>query len=148
MRNKLIVGLAAVLVLAMSLAVAGCISNNSTSNNSASNSENSGQALTMTAAQVAPIPPSVTTYYGDDAVMINVTLTNNHAGTFKVSGDDFYMQDTSDHLHQPLGATQSSILHENAWVTVPLVFQLQPGTTAAAIEYNDGTHDLNCIVSF
>jgi predicted small secreted protein len=136
MKNTLKIGLTVALVLAMSLSVAGCTSNTSTS----------GQALTLTATQV-PVNESVTDYYGANAVAINATITNNNAGTFKLSSDNFFLTDSSGHIEQPVSPTTSDVSDSGNWITTPMYFQITQGTTPATLRYYDGTHDISCSVS-
>ena len=142
MKNNLKIGLVAILVLAMALAVAGC-----TSNNSASNGGASQQALSISAVQ-EPTPANVTAYYGGNIVAVNVTVNNSNAGTLKISTDNFYLTDSGGSVSQPIGQTVSWVTHsgEIGWHDVIYV-KIKSGTTPSSLEYSDGTYDVSCTVS-
>ena len=139
MKNILKVGLAVALVLVMSLAIAGCTSNNSTSNSG------SEQALVMTAKQV-PVNSTIKSYYGNSVVQINATITNNNAGTFKTSTDNFYLQDSSGHTSNPLNPARTGVSDTDYYVTIPLFFTVSSGATPSSLRYYDGTRDISCSV--
>jgi uncharacterized protein YcfL len=126
MKNTLKIGLIVASVLVMSLAIAGCTSSNSTSNSG------SNQALVLTATQI-PVNDTITSYYGNNVVQINATITNNNAGTFKTSTDNFYLQDSSGHTSNPVNSVRTDVSDNGYYITIPL-------------RYYDGTHDISCSV--
>src|ERR1019366_6724845 len=140
MKNNLKIGLAVALVLVMSLAVAGCTNNTSNGGNQG------GQALTLSATQV-PANDSVVAYYGNGVVVVNATVANNNAGTFKISSDNFYLGDSGGYSHQALGTAHSDMSDSNTFTWMWLYFSLNSGMTPASLRYYDGTHDISCSVS-
>jgi hypothetical protein len=127
----LVLGLPAVLIVSVS----GCTSN--TSNNS---------AISIAATQ-APVPANVTAYYGE-VIGINVTVNNDHAGTLKISTDNFYLTDSGNRVTQPVSSTVTWVTHsgERGWTDV-MYFRISPGTQPSKLEYSDGTNDVTCQVS-
>jgi hypothetical protein len=144
MKNNLKIGLVVTLVLVMSLAIAGCSSNNGTSNNGTSNS-GSDQALVLTATQI-PVNDTITSYYGNNVVQINATITNNNAGTFKTSTDNFYLQDSSGHTSTPVNSVRTDVSDNGYYITMPLYFTVTSGATPSSLRYYDATHDISCSV--
>jgi hypothetical protein len=137
MKNTLKIGFMVASVLVMSLAVAGCTSNTSNT---------SGQALTI-AATTTPANATLKNYYGNNVVVVNATITNNNAGTFKISSDNFYLSDSGGYTHQPLNTPNTAMSDSNAYTWMWLYFRLDSGTTPASLRYYDGTHDVSCSVS-
>jgi predicted small secreted protein len=140
MDNTLKIGLVVALVLVMSLSVAGCTSNNSTSNSG------SDQALVLTATQI-PVNDTITSYYGNNVIQINATITNNNAGTFKTSTDNFYLQDSSGHTSNPVNPVRTDVSDTGYYQTIPLFFTVNSGATPSSLRYYDGTRDISCSVS-
>jgi uncharacterized protein YcfL len=143
MKKNLKIGLAVALVLVMSLAVAGCTSNTSTSN---SGSANLSKALTLNATQI-PANDTVTAYYGSGVVAINATLSNNNAGTFKVSSDNFYLADSSGATHSPLNSVTTAVSDSGYDTWMHLYFTVAAGTTPSTLRYYDGNFDVSCTVT-
>ena len=134
MKNKLKIGFGIVLVMmVMAVAVTGCTT---------SNIGSTGTALTMSARQV-----SSTTLYGEPVVKINATIHNDHAGTVRLSSNNFELMDSTSRVHAPIVSSSSGITVENgegAWMQVS--FYIVDGSHPTELTYYDGTNKVTCSV--
>ncbi|MFZ0011854.1 MAG: hypothetical protein WAL97_08120 [Halobacteriota archaeon] len=142
MQFKPIAAITVLSLVAASLLVSGCTS--PTTSPTTSNNSTTSPALTMTA-----------TYKQDDhdaytGTTFNVTAVvyNDHAGTLKLSTDNFILSDSAGYTHTALGTRPAVVLSENGesdflWMH----FQVSAGTTPSNLTYYDGTNKVECTIS-
>lgn len=82
-----------------------------------------------------------------NVIRINTTIFNNHAGTFKLSTDNYYLTDSSGTIYKPINTVSTSVSDSDTWQRIVLNFQLKAGATPKTLRYYDGTHDINCTVT-
>jgi hypothetical protein len=131
MNNKLKIGLFVGVILVMLVAVTGCTTSNT-----------SGPALTMTAKLEKTI-----TVAGAPAVMINASITDNHAGNIRLVGTNFEMEDSTSTIHGPITNTGSGVTLENgdsAWMLRS--YYIEAGSHPVTLTYFDGTNKMTCQV--
>jgi hypothetical protein len=84
---------------------------------------------------------------GYGAIMINATINNRHAGTFKLSTNNFFLTASNSRFYQPVGGVFTSVSDNDHYNWFLLPFQLDAGATPTTLRYYDGTHDLSCTVT-
>jgi hypothetical protein len=135
MKKKLILGVACALLLTV-VATCGCTSTTS----------NGANSVTLSAMQ-KPANYTLQSYYGSDVVVLSVGFTNNNAGTFKFSTDNFYLTDSTGSVHSPVSPVATDVSNSGISIGVPYLCFTGLSGAPATLRYYDGNIDVSCNVS-
>jgi len=139
MQLKPITAIAVLFLVVASLLVSGCTSPTT------SNTSTTGPALTMSARWQS----HEYDVYNGETVTINATVNNEHAGTLKLSTDNFLMQDSARYEHTALGNKPAVTIVENGEYSVFTIhFPIGAGASPTALTYYDGTNKVDCTINW
>ena len=102
-----------------------------------------GPALTMSATYANG---NYSAYYGQ-IIVVTADVTNNHAGTLKLSTDNFIMQDSKGYTHTTIGHPAVMLLENSEGATPTINFQTTAGAIPSSLTYYDGTNKITCTIN-
>lgn len=129
MKNSFKAVLAIGLVLVLAVGVTGCTTT-------------SGPAIKMEAFKVG-----ASEYAGVSYVKLNVSITNDHAGTVRIATSNFLLDDSTGQVNMPVNPSHETVLTNGHSAVATINFPIADGSHPQTLKYFDGTNEVECTVS-